>query len=371
LILFLTPSIKNPSYDRVGGGIRSNIEFIKFLSQRHEVTVVTVALSNNWDEMIFNKNVTVIKLPGNYTFTKWFVCFFSLNYLINDIVSTKQVSHVFSTRSLSINAARIKKRFKIPYTIITRAYEDYSEIKKEKSSNLLKNWVKNTFISEKLNLAYHSADSIMFNSIFLRDYYFKNLMLNKKSYIQYPTVHLNNENARVKKIRNVGFIDKNNNKGSNVVKFLIQNNPNLQFKVFGETNLSDSIAENVNLRGYIENPAKIYEQIDLLLVPSQWPEPFGRVAVEAQDAGIPVLVSDKGGIIEAVPDPLFRVSPHDCLETWNKRLKELCCMKPETLRERFLINRHKFLSNYEEINSRFSHDIDAKILSKFTPNDVE
>ena len=38
----------------------------------------------------------------------------------------------------------------------------------------------------------------------------------------------------------------------------------------------------------------------VVLVPSRWPEPFGRIAVEAMACGIPTLVSRTGGLAEIV-----------------------------------------------------------------------
>jgi glycosyltransferase involved in cell wall biosynthesis len=42
-----------------------------------------------------------------------------------------------------------------------------------------------------------------------------------------------------------------------------------------------------------------FEQIDVLVVPSRWREPFGRVVVEAGMAGVPVLIADHPGLKEA------------------------------------------------------------------------
>ncbi len=41
---------------------------------------------------------------------------------------------------------------------------------------------------------------------------------------------------------------------------------------------------------------------EMLVVPSLWPEPFGRVAVEGMAAGLPVIISSIGGLPEVVGD---------------------------------------------------------------------
>jgi len=68
------------------------------------------------------------------------------------------------------------------------------------------------------------------------------------------------------------------------------------------------VPEEVNLQG-LSNvvrlevafpPTPIYACSRLLLVPSQWPEAFGRVALEAMANGIPVL----GSVVGALPELL-------------------------------------------------------------------
>ena len=39
-----------------------------------------------------------------------------------------------------------------------------------------------------------------------------------------------------------------------------------------------------------------------VIVPSRWPEPFGRVALEALMLGTPVIASRRGGLTEIVSD---------------------------------------------------------------------
>ena len=46
------------------------------------------------------------------------------------------------------------------------------------------------------------------------------------------------------------------------------------------------------------NPKKIYRQTKVLLVPSVWEEPAGRVIAEAMLNGIPPIITDRGGMLE-------------------------------------------------------------------------
>lgn len=47
---------------------------------------------------------------------------------------------------------------------------------------------------------------------------------------------------------------------------------------------------------------EIYSQATLTVVPSLWPEPFGRIALESLRSVTPVVITDKGGLPEIVED---------------------------------------------------------------------
>jgi glycosyltransferase involved in cell wall biosynthesis len=60
----------------------------------------------------------------------------------------------------------------------------------------------------------------------------------------------------------------------------------------------------------------------LLLVPSQWSEPFGRVAFEGLAAGVPTLASAVGGLAEFVP-PGQLVEPPDSIDAWVAAVRRI------------------------------------------------
>lgn len=66
------------------------------------------------------------------------------------------------------------------------------------------------------------------------------------------------------------------------------------------------------------DPAPIKRLLDgagVLVVPSQWQEPFGRIAFEGLAAGVPTLASPVGGLAELVPAGQL-VTPADDPEAW-------------------------------------------------------
>jgi glycosyltransferase involved in cell wall biosynthesis len=66
-----------------------------------------------------------------------------------------------------------------------------------------------------------------------------------------------------------------------------------------ESELRRRAPENVHFLGFVD-PAQLYAQIEVLVVPSIWPEPFGRIVIEAYAHGVPVIASDCGGLPELV-----------------------------------------------------------------------
>lgn len=60
-------------------------------------------------------------------------------------------------------------------------------------------------------------------------------------------------------------------------------------------------SEKVRFVGFTE-PKELFEKIDLLVMPSLWNEPLGRVIFEAYAYGIPVVATNRGGAPEIIED---------------------------------------------------------------------
>lgn len=62
--------------------------------------------------------------------------------------------------------------------------------------------------------------------------------------------------------------------------------------------------ENIEYLGFLSSHElwQKMSEVQLVMVPSRWAEPYGLVAIEAMACGAPVLVSDAGGLPEKVKD---------------------------------------------------------------------
>ncbi|MEK7790550.1 MAG: GT4 family glycosyltransferase PelF, partial [Deltaproteobacteria bacterium] len=62
------------------------------------------------------------------------------------------------------------------------------------------------------------------------------------------------------------------------------------------------LKNDVDFLGHQEDIADLLKKIDLLVFPSTYPESFGRVVIEAQAAGVPVVASRLGGAQEIIEE---------------------------------------------------------------------
>lgn len=58
----------------------------------------------------------------------------------------------------------------------------------------------------------------------------------------------------------------------------------------------------LQLAGFVEDGAAVFDAADVVVVPSTWPEPFGLVTVEAMRAGCAVIASAHGAAPELIED---------------------------------------------------------------------
>jgi glycosyltransferase involved in cell wall biosynthesis len=109
----------------------------------------------------------------------------------------------------------------------------------------------------------------------------------------------------------VGYLGRmENTKGIEVLLDAVKLLPPSQVTVLlggsGDTAYVDDLqrtyaADNVRFIGFVK-PADFFARIDVLVVPSVWEEPLGRVIYEGYAHGVPSFVSSVGGMPEIVND---------------------------------------------------------------------
>ena len=113
-----------------------------------------------------------------------------------------------------------------------------------------------------------------------------------------------------------------------VKAFVKSNHQGYQLMIAGEgnkeyvTQLKDKFqSENVHFVGK-SNPLDFFNLIDLLIVPSLWNEPFGRVVIESYASHTPVLIADNGGLSELHKSGVSKIFSTDSFEPLQKLLNE-------------------------------------------------
>ncbi len=155
------------------------------------------------------------------------------------------------------------------------------------------------------------------------------------SHLLYPAVnidrYINNDTAKTENEKfTVLFINPNQVKGLNIFLQLAKHFTNVNFKILeGWSPIPANLREMAKQLGNVEcidrtwDILSIYKEVDLLLVPSQWEEAFGRVVVEAHAAGVPTLASNTGGLSEASGDAGIMVSDFKNIQPWADELKNI------------------------------------------------
>jgi glycosyltransferase involved in cell wall biosynthesis len=153
------------------------------------------------------------------------------------------------------------------------------------------------------------------------------------SSVIYPPIRLGDCVAHGRTPRHITFINPVPVKGVSVVLQTAKLLPQREF-VFVEAwqssrnhrrYLRAELAKlpNVTFQRRCLTPADIYRSTALLLVPSQWPEAFGRVIVEASVNGIPVIASRVGGIPEAIGESGILLERSAPASHWAQAIEEV------------------------------------------------
>jgi glycosyltransferase involved in cell wall biosynthesis len=149
--------------------------------------------------------------------------------------------------------------------------------------------------------------------------------------IEYPKVDRDSLRQELQNVaddhpKGIVFVGDNHLKGLGLVLSIARKIPEEPFFIFCRMP-PETVPVNVICKSWLSS-AQMYAYAKLVIVPSQWEEAYGRVAREAFVLGIPVLVSERGGLPEAVDESSACVvkAYHD-VNAWVFKIKSFLSHK--------------------------------------------
>lgn len=160
----------------------------------------------------------------------------------------------------------------------------------------------------------------------------KQLFPKKNVRIIYPPIHYKKLKTSYNLIKNkisksekgIVFIGDAPYKGIKIARELVKSLPHLKFHFFSKRAAETIVENNLSIHPWQKDIAQIYAYANLVIMPSFCKESFGRVAREAYALDIPVLVSNHGGLPEAVyHDPNCLIDNFRNLNAWITRINKM------------------------------------------------
>lgn len=115
--------------------------------------------------------------------------------------------------------------------------------------------------------------------------------------------------------------------------------PDVKFKIAGSTYVGEGYLEDelkkyinqkgltdiVQLLGQVNDMDKFYQSLDIFVLPSIQPEPFGLVVIEAMEKRLPVIATNHGGPVEIIDNGKNGyLVPFDTADVMAERCLKLC-----------------------------------------------
>ena len=230
---------------------------------------------------------------------------------------------------------------------------------------------------EKLFMLKNCA-KIIFLSEWIKDKFFLNLNFKNsdKTSVIYPAIKsdLKKEKKRNKEILFVGKL--NSSKGYDLfckaAEIFLKKNKEWNFLVCGDEPREKIVFKHQNFFNYGWLPHKkvnnLYKKVSIVIVPSKWNEPLGRVPIEASKNGAAVISSAKGGLLELSPFSLIdrSNSVQGILKALNKCIKNKFFLSTlNKLNKNYQYERSNYIKIKKKLNEIRNQACDKKININF------
>jgi glycosyltransferase involved in cell wall biosynthesis len=212
---------------------------------------------------------------------------------------------IITQAECSYLAVKYSQKYECRSCVFLRAWELLYNGERHEGNSLISKTVNkplksiNSRISRKI---LQEADILVANSQFTADKYRGFTEVDPE--VVYPFVEL--ENYKMEETGDkILHVNPSKEKGIETTLQVAEQMPDQEFILAG-TISDEEIREradelnNVESLGYVEDMKQAYRQTKIVLMPSKWEEPYGRIPIEAGASGIPTIATNKGGLPESV-----------------------------------------------------------------------
>lgn len=323
MILFILSEFVSSTQKGASGGNISNYLLIDKLRHHKKIGIIAPNISQDLVSELEEKGIFVVtdnlkfRPPfGGFKKRQWFKT--TIDLIIHSHPKLISELEIVVTSNGTCDLTAKLRTNKTQLYILCRAFEDFFDHDSHYPlQEKIRRSLKKIYTAKKIAMAYQSADRVVTNSEFMKGFIGKHYPKINIS-ILYPPIDIPLKDFRpIPAKPRVGIINPSARKGEGVFLSLANNHPDLDFVYFSQ-NQKKYTSKNIHYAGWFSDRDKLFTQIDILIAPSAWTEPFGRVSVEAVRSGIPVLVSNIGGLPETV-DASFVVTSQ-AIGCWENKL---------------------------------------------------
>lgn len=358
------------------GSDRSLLNLVKNLDKdKFNITVILpedgplVDKINRFDnvEVIINELVVLrrknLSLSG---MSQYFIMLIKSIKFINNLIKEKNIDIVYTNTSVIFAGGISAKLCKV------KSIWHIREIIKSKYERFIVSRIVNTFSDYIIANSKATAEAISKNKDKVKVIY-NAIDIEKDINLEYIDEAYNEVAATVVRSNNkikVGMAGRINRwKGQklfvDMAKLVSQDNDNVEFLIAGnvykgedyilddlkEYILESGVKDKIGLLGQVDNMNSFYKNIDIFILPSIQPEPFGLVVIEAMNNKLPVVATNHGGPVEIIENNIdgFLVDYKDAKEmaqVVNKLIKDkelrsyIATNAEEKVKKQFNVNRY-------------------------------
>ncbi|MCQ6962760.1 glycosyltransferase family 4 protein [Methanolobus chelungpuianus] len=365
-------------YPAIGGAEISLAALAQKLAEKHKVYVVQ---PGEKDETICLNEIHVVKKMIPSFFSRWLVRSYQIlksSYWAKNLeVEINKIRPDLIITQLNFAPVSIDMAVKhgVPSILFIRSYEHFCPIgfingtdcnKKCNSCIPLKS--KHHFLCLTRWLKWNSnairnADLVIANSYFVSS--LTKMWYGVEPSVVYPTIKNERYQSDFESKQYISIIKPTQAKGAGIFLKIAETLPDKKFIAVGGdgTVMNKKIISshrNVEFIEWTSNMGEIYAKTKILLAPAEWPEPFGRVIIEAGINGIPSIASKRGGLPEAVGKGGTLVDNIYDIGEWVKAIK---CLDDngtyDCLSKNAILHAQEF--EFEANYSRFIHVVKEKL----------